>query len=727
MEKGKYKKFLTLSQRHKRRRLSTSRVERSNSLQNHYDSGSDSTSAEDIPPIHFPLQTDWQESDSESRNSDDPQFAAVDQDILSSNEGSSVEERFHVPPVQQEEGEYVERGSTSEEDVREIPPALDLIDMKMKAIKNAFLASNLKHTQCNILLKTLREFPINLNFLPKDARTILQTPTIVATTLIQRIAGGEYLHLGFKITLEKKLKSIPVHLLPEKIVIDFSTDGGKANKGVKSFWPLQYRIFNIPNNKPIIAGVFLGKQKPTNAYDFFEQFLHEIVQIRDEGGIFIIDRRIPLSVRCFIADAPARAFALNHYGHNSSKPCSKCKVEGRYYMGRMIFEGIRHPLRTDEEYRNLTDEDHHKGRSPLSEILDLVTQVPLEGMHLVWIGNVKKVILANVEGKFLVRRLSGRKMNIVNCRMIELGRYCPSEFNRRPTELSLFHNFKATEFRQIALYTAPSILRNVFQDDCYKHFLILHSVMRMLVCKETPLEMLIFCQHALESYVVLCEELYGSQFISYNVHCLLHVVADVQKLGDLESFSAFSYENSMPEFRKQIHKPDASLQQYYKRLSELSDFTCTPVDNNIRIRLSIPHAEGPLPEDIPVNVCRQFRKLKIGHITYATSLRDSCCILQNSSVCIINNIIQIEEEIFFILQEFQRKYDVYDVGITSDVVGVYRCTNLVDIIEAVPLNEEKGKCYRMPYWSDVEGEEERALDDQCICVSLLSGPELPDN
>ena len=60
-------------------------------------------------------------------------------------------------------------------------------------------------------------------------------------------------------------------------------------------------------------------------------------------------------------------------------------------------------------------------------------------------------------------------------------------------------------------------------------------------------------------------------------------------------------------------------------------------------------------------------------------------------------------------------------------MGVYHCTNLVDTIEAVPLNEVKGKCYRMPYWSDVEGEEEHALDDEWICVSLLSGPELPDN
>lgn len=226
-------------------------------------------------------------------------------------------------------------------------------------------------------------------------------------------------------------------------------------------------------------------------------------------------------------------------------------------MGRMVFGGTRHPLRTDEEYRNLTDEDHHKGRSPLSDVLDSVTKLPLEGMHLLWIANVKKVILVNVERIFQVRRLSGRKMNIVNSRMRELE----SEFNRRRTEVSLFHIFKATECRQIALYTAPSVLRNVFQDDCFKHFLILRCVMRFLVCKEIPPEMLVFCQDDLESYVLLCEGVYGPQFLSYNIYCLLHIVGDVQELGDLESFSAFCYETNMRESRKQIRKADASLQQ----------------------------------------------------------------------------------------------------------------------------------------------------------------------
>ena len=42
------------------------------------------------------------------------------------------------------------------------------------------------------------------------------------------------------------------------------------------------------------------------------------MDIREERGIFIRNRQLPLNVRCFIVDALARAFSLNHYGHTSS-------------------------------------------------------------------------------------------------------------------------------------------------------------------------------------------------------------------------------------------------------------------------------------------------------------------------------------------------------------------------------------------------------------------------
>jgi len=50
-------------------------------------------------------------------------------------------------------------------------------------------------------------------------------------------------------------------------------------------------------------------------------------------------------LKCFIADAPARAFILNHRSHTSNRPCSKCKISGTRCEGRYTFRGVVHSLR----------------------------------------------------------------------------------------------------------------------------------------------------------------------------------------------------------------------------------------------------------------------------------------------------------------------------------------------------------------------------------------------
>lgn len=125
----------------------------------------------------------------------------------------------------------------------------------------------------------------------------------------------------------------------------------------------------------------------------------------------------------------------------------------------MCYLNIRNQPRTNEQYRNCSDEDHHRGPSPLSRLpIHLVSDVPFEVLHLVYLGNVKKVINAHVTGRFPpCGKLNVRKLEILDSRMIHLKEYCPSEFNRQPREITKYSHFKGTEFRQFLLYTSPAV------------------------------------------------------------------------------------------------------------------------------------------------------------------------------------------------------------------------------------------------------------------------------
>lgn len=175
-------------------------------------------------------------------------------------------------------------------------------------------------TQSKALLKVLRTHP-NFTFLPKDSRSLLNTPRQKITTKI--VPPGEYLHIGLELMLQFILSRVNPDSIPDELKIDFSTDGAEANSKIQ-MWPIQVRIINVPYDKPELVGVYTGESKPSSFAEFLSDFIEEVNQINFKGGISYENKLIPVQVRCFIADAPARAYVLNHKTHIAEYPCSRC-------------------------------------------------------------------------------------------------------------------------------------------------------------------------------------------------------------------------------------------------------------------------------------------------------------------------------------------------------------------------------------------------------------------
>lgn len=111
----------------------------------------------------------------------------------------------------------------------------------------------------------------------------------------------------------------------------------------------------------------------------------------------------------------------------------------------------------------------------------------------------------------------------------------------------------------------PIALQGIMEKEGYMHFLIFHAAIRALCHSPTSQTLLFFAKLALEKFVEICQKLYKHTFFSYNVHALLHLSTDVERLGPLDSFSVFPYENNISFFRKYYRKSHRPLQQFFNR------------------------------------------------------------------------------------------------------------------------------------------------------------------
>lgn len=305
---------------------------------------------------------------------------------------------------------------------------------------------------------------------------------------------------------------------------------------------------------------------------------------------------ISIQLRCFIADAPARAFILNHVGHNAFSPCSKCTVQGQNIGHRMIFLNTKYASRSDENYRSLAYKKHNLGETPLSQLLnDLINQVPFESMHLVYLGVAKKILVALITGKYNKKiKLKSSEIKLLSNHLKVIQKYCPTEFSRRQRIITEYVRYKATEYRQFLLYTGPVIFHDIFERSIYLHFLMLNTAIRILNLPTLSKQLLIFANNALKKFVERSPYIYGVKFMSYNVHGLLHITEDVQRYGPLDSFSAFVYENEMSKYRKLCRKPDLLLEQISNRMEELKKNNANHHSNDSEILIAFKkHSNGP--------------------------------------------------------------------------------------------------------------------------------------
>ena len=470
--------------------------------------------------------------------------------------------------------------------------------------------------------------------LPADARTLLKTQTNV---VLKSVAGGEYYHFGISAGIVSCLESHPsdVDTLSHHVKLQLNIDGLPLFKSSNTqLWPILGMVEGLSCRQPFVIGLYSGATKPNNLADFLNEFVSEMATL-ERDGLYFLDLHYNVSISAVICDAPARAYVKNVKGHSGYSGCKKCVQHG-VYCNKITFPEVDAELRTDVQFDELADEDHHIGISPLARLsIGMASQFPLDYMHLVCLGVTWRLLLLWMSGPLRVR-IGSRVVTQISSSLHDLVQCVPREIARKPRSLAEIKRWKATELRQFLLYTGPVVLCGKLSTNVYKNFVLFFTGIFILISPTRCTEYTEFAHQVLVSFVQNFSQIYGEDMLVYNVHGLVHLAEDSKRYGPLDNISAFPFENYLHFLKKLVRKPQQVVQQVVKRLGE-SRHKCNCNHKQTK-QLGNVHLTGPLPQDMLATDCVQY---KFTHVTnfYVSISQGNNCVGIGSDIMMVRNVI----------------------------------------------------------------------------------------
>lgn len=284
--------------------------------------------------------------------------------------------------------------------------------------------------------------------------------------------------------------------------------------------------------------------------------------------------------------------------------CSKCETQEEYVHnesgrgGRVTLPEINAILRTDESLRSREQQTHHTG---LSILENLPIYIPIGPMHLVYLGAMGKLL------HFWCNQRRSRKVRILKQIISEIwgileaiAKLIPNEFSRKTRSLEEVSRLKAIECRLKLLYVLPVILKHRLPEKVYNHFMLLHIAIAIFSCDEKVKEEhnIEYANNLLIRFVQQSPTIYGEKFVSYNIDNLIHLADECRRIGPIETFSCFSFENHLGKLKNLVRSNALPLEQLVNRVTELGCNTLVISETNITkagcTKLISEHFSGPL-------------------------------------------------------------------------------------------------------------------------------------
>jgi hypothetical protein len=556
----------------------------------------------------------------------------------------------------------VDQACSQFSDSSESDDELCKIDLKTK-LQAWAVDCNVTHSQLDKLLPILKDVDKSL---PSTAKTLLKHSSDVPTEMLT-LSGGDYVYIGVREGLTSVVtRSSPFLNNPEVIELTMNIDGLPLFRSSSySLWPILCCAANLNPRCVFVIALYGGKSKPANL-DFLKEAVQELRDLLDEG--FVANgKHFCCTLKMCICDAPARAMVKCVKQYSGYFGCDKCTQKGDY-EGRLIYPECDASLRDDNSFRLQTNSEHHTGVSPLCSLpIDMVNFFPVDYMHQVCLGVMKRLLVCWTGGLKKVKLSVGQKL-AVNSKLEVFRHVVTSDFSRKPRTLNDLAHWKATEFRTFLLYIGYFVLHKIMSDRVLEHFLCLSVACRILVSEKLAaiIEYRSFAHELLLYFVEQAADIYGREFLVYNVHSLVHISREVELFGSLDNSSAFVFENFMQVLKKYARSGKKPLIQVCHRLKEHSLYS------------------SPSLLQHPCEQC------ELQHLTYAPP-NNSCILVADGRCCQV--VSKSQKHVTCMV--FSESELVFSSPIESQIVGIHKVKLSCGVLKHLPLNAlgHKAMCY----------------------------------
>lgn len=383
---------------------------------------------------------------------------------------------------------------------------------------------------------------------------------------------------------------------------------------------------------------------------------------------------------------------------NSYHGCTRCTGEGEYRFNKMIFPKINCRPRTDLEFRNRKDEDHHKEDTPLELLpIDMIKDfIVADSLHLLHVGVMKKLLLIWTTGMYTYEaKWSASVIRSISLLLIESNSYLPKEIHRATRGLDCLKFWKGSEFRTFLMYLGIVVLKDFMESEIYEHFLLLFCA--VTICSSSHYQKLtVIAKELFEDYIKKYKQIYGLHSITINIHSLSHVVEDVDRFGPLPSFSTYRFESHLGYIKNLLRQGNTPLAQCAKRIIEISKAT---VDTPLKPTYPI---LGKSIEHPFQGTGRVFTKLYVRQDLLLTNKsKDKWFLTKQGEIVSMIYATSEDDEIKIFGQSIKNIENFFQKPIKSSYLDIYSCKENLNNVKMYSLNQIKCKLVSLKYHDQI--------------------------